>query len=323
MSRFRGILYKASGVAPAFHARARAVDASLVHAHFAVDGVNALPLASAIKRPLMVSLHGNDVTTREEFYRQSVVGRIFLARRHRLWHQASMFACVSDFIRKKAIESGFPSEKLVVHYIGIDLTFFKPVESADVPRTVVFVGRLVEKKGCRYLIEAMRPVQSNFPDARFVVIGGGPERESLEALAKSLGVRCEFMGVQPSSVVRKELATARIFCVPSIEAVSGDSEGFGIVFAEAQAMGVPVVSTMHGGIPEVVAHERTGLLAPERNPEALAAHINRFFADETFWLECKRNTVSWIAERFDIRKQTSVLEDLYERIATKAQLGST
>ena len=280
-SRFRGLLYKASGVAPSFHARAKAVNASLIHAHFAVDGVNALPLAAAIRRPLIVTLHGVDVTKRDHDYRQSVVGRIYLARRQRLWQRASIFACVSEFIRRKALESGFPPTKLLVHYIGIDLSFFQPVESAET-RSTVSIRRQARGKErmSRYLIEAMEIVQRNFPGARLVVIGDGPERESLKALAQSLKVNCEFQGVQPSSVVRQELGSARIFCVPSVEAATGDSEGFGIVFAEAQAMGVPVVSTTHGGIPEVVAHERTGLLAPERNPEILADHIRRFFTDD-------------------------------------------
>jgi colanic acid/amylovoran biosynthesis glycosyltransferase len=129
-----------------------------------------------------------------------------------------------------------------------------------------------------------------------------------------LGIVCEFKGAQPGDVVRAELCSARVFCVPSVRAATGDSEGLGIVFAEAQAMGVPVVSSFHGGIPEVVCNGRTGLLAPERDHGQLAQHIMRFFADETFWEDCSRNAVKWIVESFDIQRQTSGLEEIYDSV---------
>jgi glycosyltransferase involved in cell wall biosynthesis len=179
---------------------------------------------------------------------------------------------------------------------------------------VLFVGRLVEKKGCRYLIRAMQQVQSQFPFARLVIIGDGPERASLELQAREAGIQCEFRGAQSSQVVRRELSSARVFCVPSVKAKTGDSEGLGIVFAEAQALGVPVVSSLHGGIPEVVSDGVTGLLAPERDHERLAQHIIRFFSDDTFWNDCSRKAVSWVADNFDLQKQTAQLEEIYRNV---------
>jgi glycosyltransferase involved in cell wall biosynthesis len=116
-------------------------------------------------------------------------------------------------------------------------------------------------------------------------------------------------------VVRQEMNSARVFCVPSVAARNGDSEGLGIVFAEAQAMGVPVVSSLHGGIPEVVCDGSTGLLAPERDHSRLAEHITRFFADETFWKDCSRKAQAWISDRFDIRRQTVSLEETYTEVS--------
>lgn len=319
MSRVKGLLYKATGYAPRFHARARKVGANLLHAHFSADGVSALPLASATRLPMIVTLHGNDVTTTERAYRQSVVGQIYLLKRKRLWRKASAFLCISDFIKEKAIEAGFPEHKLRVHYIGVDLELFRPPTSDQQRSTVLFVGRLVEKKGCTYLIQAMQEVQERFPSAKLVVIGDGPERPQLEAQATALGLLCQFKGPQPGSAVREELCSARVFCVPSVRARTGDSEGLGIVFAEAQAMGVPVVSSSHGGIPEVVCNGITGLLAPERDHAQLAQHITRFFADETFWEDCRRNAVKWISANFDIRRQTSILEEIYEEVCKTDQ----
>jgi glycosyltransferase involved in cell wall biosynthesis len=314
-SRSKGLMYRATGCAPGFHARARRVGATLVNAHFAMDGANALALAQAVNVPLIVTLHGNDVTASERLHRIAIRGHLYLLRRQRMWKTAKVFLCASDFLRRRAIELGFPEEKLKTHYIGVNLKFFCPPADDQPRQNVLFVGRLVEKKGCTYLIQAMQKVQSRSPLARLVVVGDGPERANLEAQAQSLGIRCDFRGAQASSVVRQEMSFARVFCVPSMTARNGDSEGLGIVFAEAQAMGVPVVSSLHGGIPEVVCDGSTGLLAPERDHSRLAEHIIRFFADETFWKDCSRKAQAWIADRFDIRRQTVSLEETYTEVS--------
>ena len=314
-SRSKGLMYRATGCAPDFHARARRVGATLVNAHFAMDGANALALAQAVNVPLIVTLHGNDVTASERLHRIAIRGQLYLLRRQRMWKTAKLFLCSSQFLRRKALEIGFPEDKLKTHYIGVNLKFFCPPANDRPRQNVLFVGRLVEKKGCTYLIQAMQKVQSRFPLARLVVIGDGVERTNLEAQARNLGIHCDFRGAQPSSVVRDEMNSARVFCVPSVTASNGDSEGFGIVFAEAQAMGVPVVSSLHGGIPEVVCDGSTGLLAPERDHSRLAEHIIRFFADETFWKDCSRKGQTWISDRFDIRRQTMSLEETYTEVS--------
>jgi colanic acid/amylovoran biosynthesis glycosyltransferase len=314
-SRAKGLMYRATGFGPEFHARARRVGAALVNAHFAMDGANALALARAANVPLIVTLHGNDVTASDHLHRRAIRGQLYLLRRQRMWRTAKVFLCSSEFLRRKAIEIGFPENKLKTHYIGVNLKFFCPPANDQPRQNVLFVGRLVEKKGCTYLIQAMQKVQSRFPLARLVIIGDGPEKPNLEAQARSLGIDCDFRGAQASSAVRQEMSSARVFCVPSVTARSGDSEGLGIVFAEAQAMGVPVVSSLHGGIPEVVCDGSTGLLAPERDHSRLAEHITRFFADETFWKDCSRKGRAWISDHFDIRRQTMSLEETYTAIS--------
>jgi colanic acid/amylovoran biosynthesis glycosyltransferase len=318
-SRLRGLVYKATGYAPSFYAQAKRVGAKLLHAHFAMDGANALPLAKSLQVPMIVTLHGNDVTASDYRHWLAVRGQIYRATRKKMWRNAPLFLCDSDFLRRKAIEIGFPEEKLRVHYIGIDLAYFQPLELPTARNSVLFVARLVEKKGCSYLIRAMQDVQNRFPDAQLMVIGDGPERPSLESQARAVGIKYEFRGAQPSSVIRQALGAARVFCVPSVTAKSGDSEGLGIVFAEAQAMGVPVVSFAHGGIPEVVCHGSTGLLAPERDHQMLAQHILRFLADEEFWRDCSRRASVWISKQFDLRKQTSQLETLYEKVIAEGR----
>jgi glycosyltransferase involved in cell wall biosynthesis len=301
-----------AGWAPSFYRRLRDRAPALIHAHFAPDAAIALPLVSEFRIPLIVTLHGYDVTSSEEFLRQGH-GRFYIRRRRQLFQATSAFICVSEFIRRKAIEAGFPKSKLLVHYIGVDHQLFTPATQECRRNLVLFVGRLIEKKGCEYLIEAMKRVQQECKETMLVVIGDGPLRPALELLARDKGVSCQFLGSQPSNIVRNWLSQARIFCVPSITARNGDSEGLPIVFTEAQAMGVPVVSSRHAGIPEVVRHGETGLLAAERDHGALADHLVRYLTDEAFWGACSARAREWMQQRFDLCQQTAKLEDIYSK----------
>jgi glycosyltransferase involved in cell wall biosynthesis len=236
----------------------------------------------------------------------------------RLGREAALFLCVSQFIRDRAIAAGLPEEKLRVHYIGVDLEQFQAPPIGATGAGVLFVGRLVEKKGCAHLLRAMASVQQTYPDCLLTVIGDGPLRGSLENHARELGVACSFLGAQPPAIVREHLQQTRIFCAPSVTAENGDSEGLGMVFAEAQAMGIPVVSSLHGGIPEVVVHGRTGLLVSERDHEALAAAIASLLADASLWEQFRHNARAHIEHSFDLAKQTAELETIYQDLMATA-----
>jgi glycosyltransferase involved in cell wall biosynthesis len=295
---------------------------ALIHAHFAFDGTVALPILRRLNVPLIVTLHGGDVTATDETIAASMRGRQYLSRREELWEAASRFLCVSEAIRRRALAVGFPEDKLRIHYTGIDCEKFKPLEASERDaELVVFVGRLVEKKGCEYAIRAMSELRSEGRTARLVVIGDGPLRGSLEALAERLGIQCQFLGAQNAERVRDYVGRARALLNPSVIAQNGDSEGFGMVFAEAQAMGTPVASFRHGGIPEAVCDGKTGLLAPERDVLTLAAHLHRFLTDDAFWQSCSDRATSWVRERFDLHKQTPDLENIYEEVVMEAKHG--
>jgi colanic acid/amylovoran biosynthesis glycosyltransferase len=157
----------------------------------------------------------------------------------------------------------------------------------------------------------MQLVQRAHPQCQLTVIGDGPLRPSLEALAGQLSVRCRFCGAQPPAVIREALRMAKIFCVPSVTAANGDSEGLGIVFAEAQAMGIPVVSTIHGGIPEIVLNRVTGLLTQERDYWSLAEALSILLEDEDLWQKLHYAALQRMEQHFDLVTQTALLESIY------------
>lgn len=290
----------------------------LVHAHFAVDACLALPIASALNVPLVVTMHGYDVTTADEVFRRRSdrALRQFPDRRATLFRQGDCFIAISNFIRTSAARLGCPPERTHVLYIGIDEQRFMPAEREPERPLVLFVGRLVPKKGGAHLLHAMALVQQQLPQAELVLIGDGPLRAALESQARSLH-NVSFLGAQPASVVREHLQRASVFCVPSIAAPNGDNEGLGMVFLEAQASAVPVVSFDSGGVSEAVEHGVTGLLAPPGDDAALAVHILQLLQNPAARHEMGRAGRARIEEHFSLVRQTALLEALYDEVIAR------
>jgi len=295
-------------------ARLQARTPRLVYAHFAPDGYAAMQLAEQLGVPLVTALHGFDVTMSDEAIGATRLGREYLQGRSRLQKKGALFLTCSAYVRERGLALGYPVQRTIVHSIGVDVDRFTPPTLRRREEIVLFVGRLVEKKGCGNLIEAMAEVQRRRPAAELVVIGGGPLRADYEARAAALPVRCRFLGHQPTAVVREWMARASVFCVPSVIAGSGDAEGFGIVFIEAQAMGLPVVSTRSGGIPEAVEDGETGLLVSERDPRALAEAILQLMQDDELWQRFSLAGRIRVLENFNLFKQTRRLECVFEQL---------
>lgn len=299
-------LFKRFGKIPGSWLRAlRALRPSLLHVHFGPDALfMGLPLSKALRIPLVVTFHGFDITIDAPDSR-------YQKQRHRLFREAARVIAVSDYIKGQLIQHGCPPEKIVRHYIGIDLERFTPLEGTFTREGVVFVGRLTEKKGCRHLIEAMLLMKEEGKPHRLDVIGDGGLRQELEELAKPLGESVVFHGRQGPDFVRDKVGKAAVFCAPSVTSRSGDSEGLGMVNLEAMALGTPVVSTFHTAIPEAVSHEETGILVPEGDSRALAVALARCLEDGELASRLGSNGIARVRDVFDVRKQCAELERIY------------
>jgi glycosyltransferase involved in cell wall biosynthesis len=183
------------------------------------------------------------------------------------------------------------------------------------------VGRLVEKKGCEYLIRAMQMVQRDDPAVRLVVIGDGPLRDSLESLANSLLVRAEFIGIQVADSVSRWMNKARVLCVPTVRAANGDMDGCCMVFLEAHAMGLPVVAFNTGGTPEAVLHGQTGLLVTERDCDALADAIHQVVNDRLMWEQFSQAARLRVEHRFNLSTQNKRLEEIYNQLQAETYVS--
>lgn len=317
------VLFKVFGRLPREVAQwVKAVRPLLVHAHFAPDGALALPLARLLGVPLVVSLLGTDITMRERevWLRSWPSHRLYLLRKRQLQREAKLFIVPSRFLLEKALERGYPREKLVVLPHGVDVGFFHPDPAAVEYARVLYVGRLIELKGLRYLMGALAPLVSLVPSLRLVVIGDGPMRKEYEALGRQLlGDRVCFLGAQPKEVVRREMQRAYIFSMPSVTMPSGETETFGMVYLEAQACGVPVVAFRSGGVSEVISHEKTGFLVQEKDVEALSYAIRQLLENPALHQSMSRVARKWVESHFALSLSNEQLESLYDRLVRRQE----
>ena len=288
----------------------------VIHAHFAYDAILVSGVAKRLGVPLVITLHGDDVLRRPEVWRSGVHGqffRLYPSKLRRLFKDASVhFIAVSRAVAERAIEQGAPPERVHVRYTGTHVGVAAPtcVRSRS---EVLFVGRLVEFKGCEYLIRAMVHVQRAIPEARVVIAGDGPLRRELETLAGQLGVRADFLGAVPRSVVRGRMGAARVFCLPSITDSEGAFEAFGMVILEAMNSGLAVVTSAKGG-GEAIRNGQTGFVVAERDVTAMAAHIVELMRDDAMFQRMTQDARAHVAARFALDTCTAEIERLYESI---------
>jgi colanic acid/amylovoran biosynthesis glycosyltransferase len=291
-----------------------ALNPVLLHAHYGSNGLRALPLARSLGIPMIVTFHGSDATATDLRYEGAPFGhRRYLARRKELRNGGTLFLAVSQFIRRKLLQQGFPEERVLVHYTGVDTRLFRPASTESDP-VILFVGRLTERKGAEFLIRAAAEVQRELA-AELIVIGDGPLRTDLERQAKASLRRYRFLGTRNHEEIREWMNRASIFCAPSVKMPSGEEEAFGMVYAEAMAMEKPVVAFDSGGISEVVAHGCTGFLAPERDWQALARYLSVLLKDTGLRKKFGVIGRERVTRQFDLRERTKVLETIYAGVS--------
>jgi glycosyltransferase involved in cell wall biosynthesis len=296
---------------------ARSHRPAVIHAHwFVPQGIVAVLVGRLLGIPVVVTAHGADVSGLRGWL-WSAVRRAIGAR------CAAMTAVSSDLKRKLEGVVSASGQPPLVMPMGVDSERFgaDPAAWADREKIVLFVGRLAEKKGLEYLLRAFPQVSAHHPDARLVVVGDGPLRGKLEALAQNLGLKgnVDFLGGKPPSELPRLYSSCRVFVGPSVVARSGDTEGFGLVFIEAFAAGRPAVASSVGGIPDIVVHGRTGLLVEPGSPDALAAAICELLDSPTRADRMGRVASRWVRRKFDWRSVARGYADLLAKAAGYAK----
>lgn len=274
--------------------------AKLVHHHHAYRLSDVVGAVRRMKLPLVVSVHGQDVTA---YARQwpGVVDPLQVA---------DAVVVPSRFIIDAVEKAGVPGDRIHVIPSGVDTSFFTPTPLPDGGPEALFVGRFVEKKGLDVLLKAWEEVRRRVAGARLVLLGFGP----LEDLARSGGEGVVVEPADPSrrgTQVRDAIRRARVIVTPSRTAADGDVETLLLVNLEAMASGRPVVTTRHGGIPEFVDEGRTALVVPENDPAGLADALERVLSDEPLAQRLGAAGPEWV-KRFDWAETARAMDGLYE-----------
>lgn len=314
--RLRRRFFLETGVAPHFFHSLQLHHPVLLHAHFSLDAATALPIHRNLRLPFVVTLHGYDATMSDAALRHTAAGRVYLRRKAQLRASASLFLCVSDHIRRQALDRGVPENKLRTLPIGVDLNLFAPdpLRSRSRDPIVLFVGRLVEKKGCAHLIRAMGAVHERHPAARLLIVGDGPLLDPLRAQAHDSPAPITFLGPQPPAVVRDLMHRACVLAFPSVVASTGDTEGLPIVLCEAQAIGLPIAAFRGPGVEEAVVGDETALLVPSGDDRALANAISAVLGDADLAARLAAAGRQRAELHFSLAEQTDHLEDIYAEL---------
>jgi colanic acid/amylovoran biosynthesis glycosyltransferase len=268
-----------------------------VHAEFGRMGVLASRIASAA-RPLVCFMHAYDITSVPK-------NPVWHRRYTRLWRPEVTILTPSEFMRQKVIALGAVPDQVVVQPNGIDVQVWSYSDAAgrfDGKVSFLFVGRLVEKKGPRQLVEAFARMRALAPeiDAELVLCGAGSLegalREDIERLG--LGAAVQLRGAVHSDEVRQAMMSAHIMVQHSVETASGDMEGLPVSLTEAAACGLPIIATRHSGIPEIVVDGVNGFLVPERDIEGMAGKMAALARDPSLWTAFGRAGRALVEHKF-------------------------
>jgi len=299
------LLYRATPFLP----QRPAYDAIL--AHFGPNGLRALALRDlgVVRGRLVTIFHGSDMSA----YLQKYGPRVY----DRLFEKGDLFLPISERWKSALLELGCDARKVFVHRMGIDCARFqfRPRElKAGQPARLLSIARLVEKKGIEFAIRAA--AQARHRGFQYDIIGDGPLRPALEKLAADLGVgdRVRLLGWKQQTEVVALLDQAHLLVAPSVTGRDGDQEGIPVAMMEAMAMGLPVLSTRHSGIPELVEDGRSGFLVAERDVQALADRLDSLLSCPERWPAMGEAGRRRVESEFDIDRLNDALVETFRRV---------
>ena len=282
----------------------------VIHCHFGPNGVLGafLKEVGALPGKLVTTFHGYDIAKRVHSS-SGLYGHLFST--------GDLFLPISERWRRELVRMGCPEERIRVHRMGIELSKFpfRPRHpGADGKLRLLTVARLVEKKGVEFAVRAVARMAGQNPRIEYLVAGDGPLREPLERLVAELGAGqvVRLLGWQPQDAVVRLMEEADAFLLPSVTDSEGDQEGIPVVLMEAMAQGLPVISTVHSGIPELVQDGRTGFLVPERDVDGLCVRMRQLMEHPILCEEMGRQGREHIERHYDVDRLNAQLAELFE-----------
>jgi colanic acid/amylovoran biosynthesis glycosyltransferase len=294
-------------------------EADLMHVYFGHTGVHLLPFIQRWPKPTVVSFHGMDIQIRAH-------DPAYEARLRDLLQAATLVLARSQSLMDRLAALGCPASKIRMNRTGIPLDQFRWVERstpADGSWHFVQACRLIEKKGLDDALHSFARFTATHPRARFTIAGEGPLRELLEKLRDDLGIadKVHFAGFLNGGELCALYHRAHIFIHPSRMTEDQNQEGVPNSMLEAMATGMPVLATLHGGIPEAVRNGRSGMLVKERDREALFGAMSALTDQPQTWEAMGKAASAQVHEDFESHTQIEKLESAYDEAMSLKQHG--
>lgn len=290
----------------------------IIHAHFGHNALYGLRWSLTREVPMVVSLHGRDVSLLISKDRYSPRWVHYTVGVRALFRHVDCFLAASTELKTLIEGVGCPPEKVVVHRLGVDLEQFVPGPGPDPdqPPQVVMVGRFVEKKGHLDGLKAAARARDAGLDFRLTILGDGDLRPEYERVIAELGLGgvVSLPGPAPHAEVVAAMKRATVVLTPSVVAANQDRESGLIVAKEAAACAVPVVGTLHGGIPEIIDDGETGFLVPERDPVALGDRLIQLLKDPALRARMAAAARAKMEREYDNRERVAALEGIYDQV---------
>ncbi len=289
----------------------------VIYCHFGPNGLRGEQLRKlgVLSGKLVTVFHGYDLSRLLERYGDDYYAELFT--------RGDLFLPISNYFREKLLTLGAAPEKTIVHRMGVDCSrfAFQSRRRADgEPTRVISIARFVEKKGLEYAVEAVARVHSKSPGCvEYHIVGDGPLRPEIKARVDRLGVRDQvvFHGWRTQDEVKVLLDEMHLLLTPSVVASDGDTEGLPVVLMEGMAQGLPVLSTHHSGIPELVEDGVSGFLVEERNATQLAERLEHLVAHPDIWPRMGAQGRARVESEFDIETLNDRLAALFEELVRR------
>lgn len=293
----------------------------LMHGHFGTCGVELLELKRRLDLPMITAFYGADVSQapRDPRFRQ---------RYRQLFEEGELFLAEGNAMRRALGALGCPSAKIVVQHLGVDIEALPFVARRPDPSGLVRIliaATFREKKGIPDALRAVDRVRRRYPRLAVTLIGDSAgkvgdedEKRTICGLLEQLDGVVTWIGFVPYPAFRTAILTHHLFLSPSVTARDGDSEGGAPVsIIEAEATGMPILSTLHADIPEVVVDGKSGLLSQERDVDSLAENLERLVAEPDLWEQMGRCGRRHVEENYNVRRQVARLEEIYSEVTER------
>lgn len=313
--------FKLFGTYPHFHRWLRRDRPRVIHAHFGPRGWQFLDYAERAGLPLVTSFYGADA------YSFPKEDPVWIQRYGELFSRGRLILAEGPAMRERLIELGCPPDKVRVHCIGVSLERYEyRARSTDGPVRLMVCGRFEEKKGFPIAVAALaRLREKTNREVTLTIVGDsdrqgtmtGEKQKIVSAIADNgLGDAVRITGYVPHEELVRLVYQHHIFLAPSIHAADGDAEGgFPVILTEVLGSGMPVAASDHCDIPEIVRDGRWGSIVPQKDPDALAAALEKLIDESQRWAEMGRDGRRHVEQNYDIDSLSRDLEEIYREVA--------